>query len=167
MVIWLAALTLAGLDFRFGWSHEWLAPVPVWLVVVGQLIAVAGYWLVFWVMKTNSFAASTVQVETGQQIIRSGPYATVSHPMYSGMAVMTLGRPLALGSYVVLPVFASLIPVLIFRLIHEETFLHHALPGYTEYCEQTRFRLAPFVWLVHVKMLCPSRSGFLPVSHRL
>jgi protein-S-isoprenylcysteine O-methyltransferase Ste14 len=110
MIISLAAFTLAGLDFRFGWSHEWLAPVPVWLVVVGQLIVVAGYWLVFWVMKTNSFAANTIQVQTGQRVIRSGPYATVRHPMYSGMAVTALGMPLALGSYVALPVFASLIP---------------------------------------------------------
>jgi hypothetical protein len=42
MVISLAVFTLAGLDFRFGWSHEWLAPVPVWLVVVGQLIVCSG-----------------------------------------------------------------------------------------------------------------------------
>jgi protein-S-isoprenylcysteine O-methyltransferase Ste14 len=146
MVISLASFTLAGLDFRFGWSRERLGPVPVWLVVVGQMIALAGYWLVFWVMKTNSFAASTIQVESGQRVVRNGPYATVRHPMYSGMAVMALGTPLALGSYFALPVFASLIPVLMFRLIHEEKFLHHALPGYAEYCEQTRFRLAPFVW---------------------
>jgi protein-S-isoprenylcysteine O-methyltransferase Ste14 len=61
-------------------------------------------------MKTNSFAANTIQVQTGQRVIRSGPYATVRHPMYSGMAVTALGTPLALGSYVALPVFASLIP---------------------------------------------------------
>jgi len=103
MVISLASFTLAGLDFRFGWSRQRLGPVPVWLVVVGQMIALAGYWLVFWVMKTNSFAASTIQVESGQRVVRSGPYATVRHPMYSGMAVMALGTPLALGSYFALP----------------------------------------------------------------
>jgi protein-S-isoprenylcysteine O-methyltransferase Ste14 len=146
MVVWLPAFTIAGLDFRFGWSRQWLHPMPLWLILVGQLIAVAGYSLVFWVMKTNSFAGSTIQVDSGQQVIRSGPYATVRHPMYSGMAVMALGTPFALGSYLALPLFASLIPVLIYRLIHEEEFLHDALPGYAEYCEQTRFRLAPFVW---------------------
>ena len=145
-VISLPAFALAGLDFRFGWSREWLGGVPMWLVAAGQVMAVAGYWLVFWVMKTNSFASTTIQVETGQRVVRSGPYATVRHPMYSGMAVMALGTPLALGSYLALPLFASLIPVLMFRLIHEERFLHHALPGYREYCEQTRFRLIPFVW---------------------
>ena len=74
------------------------------------------------------------------------PVCNGKTPMYSGMAVTALGTPLALGSYLALPLFASLIPVLIYRLIHEEEFLHHALPGYAEYCEQTRFRLAPFVW---------------------
>jgi protein-S-isoprenylcysteine O-methyltransferase Ste14 len=145
-VISFSAFTLAGLDFRFGWSRAWLGPVPLWLIIVGQIIAAAGYWLVFWVMKTNSFASSTIRVETGQRVVRSGPYAAVRHPMYSGMAVMALGTPLALGSYLTLPAFASLIPVLVYRLIHEEKFLHHALPDYAEYCEQTRFRLVPFVW---------------------
>ena len=82
MVTWLPAFTIAGLDFRFGWSRQWLHPMPLWLIVLGQLIAVAGDPLVFWVMKTNSFAGSTIQVGSGQQVIRSGPYATVRHPMY-------------------------------------------------------------------------------------
>jgi protein-S-isoprenylcysteine O-methyltransferase Ste14 len=51
-----------------------------------------------------------------------------------------------LGSYVALPVFALFIPLLIFRLTHEEKFLRQALPGYAEYCERTRARLIPFLW---------------------
>jgi protein-S-isoprenylcysteine O-methyltransferase Ste14 len=145
-LILLPAFVLAGLDFRLGWSQSWLHRVPVWLVLVGQAMAVAAYWLVFSVMKANSFAASTIRVEDGQRVINHGPYAIVRHPMYSGMALMVLGTPLALGSYVALPVFALFIPLLIFRLTHEEKFLRQALPGYAEYCERTRARLIPFLW---------------------
>jgi protein-S-isoprenylcysteine O-methyltransferase Ste14 len=144
--IMCAAFILAGLDFRFGWSREWLGPVPIALVLAAQAIVVAGYWLVFWVMKTNSFAGSTIQVEPEQEVIHGGPYALVRHPMYFGMAVTALGAPLALGSYVALPVFALLIPVLVYRLIHEERTLRRELPGYAEYCERTGFRLVPWVW---------------------
>ena len=129
-VILLPAFVLAGLDFRYGWSQSRLHGVPVWLVLAGQAMAVAAYWLVFSVMKTNSFAASTIRVEDGQRVIDNGPYAIVRHPMYSGMALMVLGTPLALGSYFALPVFALFIPALIFRLTHEEKFLCQALPGY-------------------------------------
>jgi protein-S-isoprenylcysteine O-methyltransferase Ste14 len=145
-VILLPAFVLAGFDFRFGWSQSRLHGLPVWLVMVGQATTVAAYWLVFSVMKTNSFAASTIRVEDGQPVISGGPYAIVRHPMYFGMALMVLGAPLALGSYVALPVFALFIPLLIFRLTHEEKFLRHALPGYADYCERIRFRLIPFLW---------------------
>jgi protein-S-isoprenylcysteine O-methyltransferase Ste14 len=70
----------------------------------------------------------------------------VRHPMYSGMTLVILATPLALGSYVALPVFWLLVPTLAFRLIHEERILRQELPGYTEYCERTRFRLVPGVW---------------------
>jgi protein-S-isoprenylcysteine O-methyltransferase Ste14 len=145
-VITFPAFILTGLDFRFGWSRQWLGPVPLALVAAGQVVAVAGYCFVFWVMKTNTFASTTIQVEAGQSVIHTGPYALVRHPMYFGMAAMALGSPLALGSYVAVPVFALLVPVLIYRLIHEERVLRRDLPGYSEYCERTRRRLVPFVW---------------------
>lgn len=145
-LVMVAAYVLAGLDFHFGWTRSWFGGVPLWLELAGQALVVASYWWVFWVMKTNSFAASTIQVEAQQRVIDVGPYAYVRHPMYAAMCLANIGTPLALGSYVVLPVFALYIPVLIFRLIHEERFLRQSLPGYAEYCDRTPFRLAPFVW---------------------
>lgn len=143
-LILLPAIILAGLDFRFGWSRA--LGFPLMLLIVGQAASVAGYVFVFWVMKTNSFAGTTIQVEENQDVIDRGPYALVRHPMYLGMAVMLLGMPLALGSYVALPLFALIIPLLAFRLIHEEKTLRQDLAGYTEYCQRTRFRLVPGVW---------------------
>jgi protein-S-isoprenylcysteine O-methyltransferase Ste14 len=70
----------------------------------------------------------------------------IRHPMYTGMAVTVLAAPLALASFVAWPVFALLVPVLVYRLIHEEKTLLRDLPGYADYCERTRFRLVPWVW---------------------
>jgi protein-S-isoprenylcysteine O-methyltransferase Ste14 len=141
-----SGFVLGGFDFRLGWSRAWLGPVPLAVEIAGQAGVVAGYWLVFWVMKTNSFAASVIQVEAGQTVIETGPYAVVRHPMYTGMAVIMLATPLALGSYLALPAFASIVPTLMYRLIHEEKTLCRDLRGYAEYCDRTRFRLIPRVW---------------------
>jgi protein-S-isoprenylcysteine O-methyltransferase Ste14 len=144
--ITIAAFALTGLDFRFEWSRNWLRPVPFGFVLSADAAAVVGYCFVFWVMKTNAFASSTIQVESGQRVIESGPYALVRHPMYLGMITMALASPFALGSFIALPVFALVVPVLIYRLIHEEQTLRHDLAGYAEYCDRVRYRLVPRVW---------------------
>jgi hypothetical protein len=60
-VILPVSFVLAGLDFRLGWSRHWLGPIPLAGVLAGDAMVLAGYSLVFWVMKTNTFAASTIQ----------------------------------------------------------------------------------------------------------
>jgi len=66
--------------------------------------------------------------------------------MYSGICAMLLFTPLALGSYFALPAFVLVIPLVVLRLLNEEKVLHQELPGYSEYCLRTRFRLVPFFW---------------------
>jgi protein-S-isoprenylcysteine O-methyltransferase Ste14 len=145
ILILFPALIVTGLDFRFGWSRS-LAPFPTWLVLLGQVAVAAGYSFVFWVMKTNTFAGTTIQVEAEQKVISHGPYQIVRHPMYLGMVLTALGIPIALGSYVALPFFALFVPVLIYRLVHEERTLRQGLPGYAEYCDRQPFRLLPWIW---------------------
>jgi len=132
---------LPGLDHRFGWSHS-----PLWLTILSQAIVFGSYLMMFWVIKVNRFAAAIVQVEPGQQVISSGPYTVVRHPMYLGASVMFLFTPLALGSYWALPGFLLLIPIIVLRLLNEEKVLGQELTGYTEYCLSTRFRLVPRLW---------------------
>jgi len=140
-MVFFAAFVLPGFDHRFGWSHS-----PLWLTIAAQTGVFFSYMLVVRAMSVNRFAGRTIQVESGQQVISTGPYAVVRHPMYSGMCVMVLFLPLALGSYVTLPAFMPLIPLFVLRLLNEEKILRQELSGYTEYCLQTRFRLVPFVW---------------------
>jgi protein-S-isoprenylcysteine O-methyltransferase Ste14 len=140
------SLCLSGLDFRFGWSRAFPGPVPLWLAVLSLAMVVGCWLLMIWVISVNRFAASVIQIEAGQAVVSTGPYRIVRHPMYCVASVMFLFIPLALGSYVALPAFALLIPLLVLRLLNEEKVLGRELPGYAEYCLRTRFRLIPFVW---------------------
>jgi len=132
---------IPGLDYRFGWSR-----VPLWLTILSQLFVFAGYLITLWVMKENSFASRTVQVEEGQKVISTGPYRLVRHPMYYGAVLMLLFTPLALGSWWALPGFLLVIPLIVLRLINEEDMLRRDLPGYSDYCLHTRSRLLPLLW---------------------
>ena len=61
---------------RFGWSHA-----PAWAQVVGAVLIVAAFWGWMEVLRANTFAATTIQLqaERGQTVISSGPYALVRH----------------------------------------------------------------------------------------
>ena len=141
MIAFLFAYVLPGLDYRFGWSH-----VPVWLVWVAAVIVLLGYGLFFLVMRENSYASRVVEVNTGQKVIDTGPYAIVRHPMYVAALLMFLAGPLALGSYWALIPSLLTIWVFVARILNEEMVLVRDLPGYPAYMQRVRFRLVPGVW---------------------
>jgi protein-S-isoprenylcysteine O-methyltransferase Ste14 len=141
LIGFVVLIALPALDRRFGWS-----PVPASVVILGNVLAVAGFAICFRVMQVNSYSASTIQVFEGQQVVSIGPYALVRHPMYSGAVILVLGTPLALGSWWGLLAAALFLPVLAWRLIDEERYLAQRLPGYADYMRKVRHRLLPQIW---------------------
>jgi protein-S-isoprenylcysteine O-methyltransferase Ste14 len=137
----IALLVVPALDHRFGWSD-----VPVWAVVLGEVLVVIGFYLIFLVYRENSFTAATIDVAPGQKVIATGPYAVVRHPMYASGSLYMLGTPLALGSYWGFLALAAMMPFLLWRLLDEERILTNELPGYAEYRQRVRHRLVPMVW---------------------
>lgn len=144
--LFIASFPLPGLDYRFGWSRMLVGAMPVWLTIFSLLMVLAGILGVFWVLKVNAHASRTIQVEEGQTVISTGPYRVVRHPLYTASVVLWVFTPLALGSYVSLPVFLVLVSFYVLRLLSEEKVLRVELPGYSEYCAKTRFHLIPLVW---------------------
>jgi protein-S-isoprenylcysteine O-methyltransferase Ste14 len=137
----IALLIVSALDHRFGWSA-----VPVWAVVLGDVLVAMGFYFIFLVYRENSFAAAAIEVAAGQKVIATGPYAVVRHPMYASGSLYILGSPLALGSYWAFLAFAAMTPFLLWRLLDEERILARDLPGYVEYRQRVRYRLVPMVW---------------------
>jgi protein-S-isoprenylcysteine O-methyltransferase Ste14 len=136
-----AILVLCALDHRLGWSQ-----IVVIVVLLGDCLVALGYLGIFLVFRENTFAAATVQVETEQEVITTGPYALVRHPMYSAALVMLLGTPLALGSWWGLLMLVPFAGIIIWRLLDEEKLLITQLKGYAEYRQRVRYRLIPLVW---------------------
>jgi protein-S-isoprenylcysteine O-methyltransferase Ste14 len=114
--------------------------------VLGDVLIALGFLFTFFVLRENTYGASTIQIAEGQTVISTGPYALVRHPMYAGALVMLIGIPLALGSWWGLFGLFLILPVLVWRLIDEERFLRQNLPGYADYQTKVKYRLVPFVW---------------------
>jgi protein-S-isoprenylcysteine O-methyltransferase Ste14 len=140
-VYFLIIFILPGLDVRNGWSN-----VPSWLCLAADGVVLASYILYILVLKTNTFASRVIEVEQGQQVITSGPYALVRHPMYLAMTLMMTATPLALGSYWAMLPSILFIALLAARAKNEEELLQKELKGYTEYMQKIRYRLFPGVW---------------------
>jgi protein-S-isoprenylcysteine O-methyltransferase Ste14 len=138
---WLVGFVVPGFDHRLGWST---VPIPV--VVLADVLVLAGYLIFFLTLRENRFASRVIRVEADQVVITSGPYAVVRHPMYLGVSLMLLFAPLALGSWwAMIP--TGLTPFfLVLRIRDEEEALLEELPGYGEYTQQTVHRLIPGVW---------------------
>ena len=137
----IALLVVPALDHRFGWSA-----VPVWAVLLGDVLVAVGFYFIFLVYRENTFTAATIEVTAGQKVISTGPYAIVRHPMYASGSLYMLGTPLALGSYWGFLALAGMLPFLLWRLLDEERILTRDLPGYAEYRLRVRHRLVPRVW---------------------
>lgn len=137
----LLMFLLPGFDRRWEWSQ-----VPAYVVALADVLVVLGYGMFFLVMRENPYASRVVEVEKGQRLITTGPYAWVRHPMYLGVSLLYVATPLALGSYwAVLPALL-IVPLLVVRIIHEEKVLQRDLPGYAAYQQTTRYRLIPGLW---------------------
>ena len=141
IVAFISIFVVSALDHRFGWSS-----VPPYVVALGDILIALGFYFVFLVFRENTFASGTIEVGGEQKVITTGPYALVRHPMYIGALVMLFGVPLALGSWWGLLTIALMVLVIVWRLLDEEDFLAKRLAGYSEYQNQVRYRLLPFIW---------------------
>ena len=137
----LVVIVFPALDHRFAWST-----VPLAGVIAGDGLVALGFLIIFFVFRENSFASGVIEVDAGQKVVATGPYAFVRHPMYSGALIMMVGVPLALGSRWGLLLVIPIALAIVWRLLDEEAFLAKRLQGYPAYQARVRHRLVPWVW---------------------
>ena len=140
-LLFLAGFIIAGLDYRFGWSH-----VPTWLVIVASVILLASYALYAEVMRENAYLSRTIEVQEGQKVVSTGLYGIVRHPMYAVTVWLFLSIPLVLGSFFSLLCFLPYPIIMAVRILNEEKVLAEGLDGYADYKKKVKYRLIPFIW---------------------
>ena len=86
------------------------------------------------------------EFKQGHELITTGPYRYVRHPIYSGMMLMVLGTALFTARVVLLGVWAALFFIFWHRSRLEEALLTEHFPEqYPAYKQRTK-ALIPFLW---------------------
>jgi protein-S-isoprenylcysteine O-methyltransferase Ste14 len=137
----IALVVVSALDNYYNWTH-----VSVLLTVVAEIIIVLCFYFIYRVFRENSFTNAIITVEENQELITTGPYSIVRHPMYSAAMLLFVFTPPALGSMTGVVFGILLIIILILRILNEEKFLKKNFPGYAEYCLKVKYRLIPNIW---------------------
>lgn len=149
VLIPILLLMFGGMGFMAADAARWRwSAMPSSVQWAGCGLLVAALFFIYWVMRTNSFAAPVVKIQKdrGQAVITTGPYAIVRHPMYFGALFYLAGTSLVLGSWwglVMVPIIALLLGI---RIGIEEKTLRTGLEGYDDYARRVRWRLIPFIW---------------------
>jgi len=91
-------LTIAGFYLLFShrfpaaWLYRRTLPGEPWLAAAGVILTAAGLALAVWArLHIGSNWSGTVTVKVGHELVRSGPYRSVRHPIYSGILLAVIG----------------------------------------------------------------------------
>ena len=140
-LMFLVGFVVAGLDHRFGW-----VVLPGWVSPVFAVVFLSAYALYAEVLRENVWLSRTIEVQEGQQVVDTGLYGIVRHPMYSVTLLLFLSMPLVLGSILSFVIFLAYPFLIAGRIRNEEQVLERELTGYTAYKAKVRYRLIPFIW---------------------
>jgi len=140
-LMFLCGFIVAGLDFRFGWSH-----LPNWLIAVASILFLLAYALYAEVLRENMWLSRTIEVQENQQVVDTGLYGIVRHPMYAATLLLFGVMPLVLDSVPAFVIFLCYPLIIVRRIRNEEQFLSKELKGYADYQQRIKYRLIPYVW---------------------
>jgi protein-S-isoprenylcysteine O-methyltransferase Ste14 len=131
------------LIFRYDVSASWLMtrifPGHSWTAILGVAITAIGLGFAVWARAyLGGNWSSMVTVKVGHQLIRTGPYRWVRHPIYLGIIVGSFGTALAINELRgLVAVIVLYISFTIKRNIEEHTMAKVFGAEYQEYRQHT------------------------------
>ena len=132
-----AALLAAPRAFPPGLMARFVAPGRL-LPFLGALLVAAGLGLAVWArLHLGRNWSGIVTLKQDHALIRTGPYRTIRHPIYTGLLLALAGTAAAIGEWRgVLAVLCALAGFL-WKIRVEEQRMRETFPEYEQYRERT------------------------------
>jgi len=132
-------------------------PVSSSIMVTGLAIEAGGLYLAIWARRhLGRFWSGEIAIKVEHELIRSGPYKLMRHPIYTGLLTMYVGTALVVGSWLAIIGLAVGLFAYWRKIQLEETNLRVAFGAkYEDYCRTT--------WAL-VPGLPPRRKSSLPTE---
>lgn len=122
--------------------------LPISFFWIGSIFIIAGVFLrAYSIYTLRKFFTLSVQVNSKQKIIQTGPYKHIRHPAYSGSILSLVGTALCFRSSIGIIATLTVITIIYgYRIIIEEKALEDGFGIiYKEY-ERNTHRVIPFIW---------------------
>ena len=140
-LMFLAGFIIAGLNYRYSWIM-----IPNSVVIISSVIFIVAYILYAEVLRENTYLSRTIEVQENQEVVDTGLYGIVRHPMYAVTVFLFLSMPLVLGSIISFVIFLVYPFIIAKRIKNEEEVLEKELEGYSEYKKKVKYKMIPFIW---------------------
>jgi len=89
---------LSRYEFRKTWLGTRFVPATPAFAWLGVAIMASGVAIAFWArFHLGANWSGVVTLKQGHELIRTGPYRTIRHPIYTGILVAFLGNAVAVG----------------------------------------------------------------------
>jgi protein-S-isoprenylcysteine O-methyltransferase Ste14 len=138
-LVFLGPRTVAG-------HPSWLFPFPRVCTMMGLLLIALGGMLFFAGLgRLGRCLTPLPYPKEGSELIQTGPFALVRHPMYSGGILFSLGWALYIQGWLTLGYVVVLFVFLDVKSRREESWLAEKFPSYASYRRSVR-KLIPFIY---------------------
>lgn len=153
--MWILVRIIAGLLILFtlrsqiaAKMHEPYSPHVIDPVIgtLAALLTVIGIGFAIWARyHLGNNWGMPMSVKEKPNLITSGPYAYVRHPIYTGILVATIGSLLIAGVWWLI-IFVCILAYFVYSARKEEDLMIQEFPDqYPSYTSKTKF-LIPFLW---------------------
>ena len=129
------------------WLYRQLWPYGIWPFWIGAAVTVAGLLFAVWARRyIGTNWSSEVTIKQDHELITTGPYALVRHPIYTGILTGFLGTAIALSQVRGFIGFVLIFLVLWAKLRREEEWMRSQFgETYTTYTQHTA-ALVPYLF---------------------
>lgn len=138
---------LRGDSTLLRWTSMRFVPDTLGWQSLAAAVTVAGVLVAIWSrFYLGGNWSATVTVKQDHELIRSGPYSVVRHPIYSGLLLALLGTALAVGEIRGLLAVALALLAWKIKSRREESFMESEFgEQYVQYRQNVK-GLVPFIW---------------------